>query len=262
MFNMLNKSPYLQADAEIGSSEVDSYNSDLLVADDTPIEAETTEETEAPAEVETSEVETPTPKIKYKYNHEDMEMDSEEAPEWIQKGKNYDHVKDKLTALEADPRLPQHARMKQLADSYGMTEDEYLGALQQQYFDSTAEKQGLTPAQVQRDYELNAREQAQTQRDNTSATQRQQDKMYSNFTSNFPDAEPESITPDTWAKVEAGMDLTTAYVQQQNTELQAQVKALKQNETNAGRSPVKGATTHGSKEIATKDPFLMGFDSI
>ena len=265
MFNFtLFKSPCLNADAEIGGGSDDFsdvvFDLEPETSEGTEPEATTEPETtEVTADVEKEAETKANPNIPYKFNHEDKEMSYEEATPWIQKGLNYDKVLEKLNAFEADPRLAQHSKFKAIADSYGMSEDEYITALQDQYFDSAAEKQGLTPAQVKRDYELSTREKAQTQREQANTAQQQSDRMYNNFNANFPDIKPESIKPETWARVEAGMDLSQSYGMQQNQELMAEMKVLKQNAENSKRAPVGGVTGHGS-DTAKADKMFEGFD--
>ena len=263
MFNSkLFMSPCMSPDTEIGGGSDDF--SDVVF--DLEPETSETEESEATAEPETTEDTTEVekeaeviPGIMLKYNHEEKEYTMDDTKTLAQKGLNYDKLQEKLNAFEADPRLAQHSKFKAIADSYGMSEDEYITALQDQYFDSAAEKQGLTPAQVKRDYELSTREKAQTQREQASTTQQQSDRMYNNFNANFPDVKPESIKPDTWARVEAGMDLSQSYGMQQNQELMAEMKVLKQNAENSKRAPVGGVTGHGS-DTAKADKIFEGFD--
>jgi len=261
LFRTMFMAPYMSEDGDIGGGS-DDFSDVVFDLESEVSEPETEEATPAVEDTtETAEVVEPkvNPMIPYKFNHEDKEMSYEEATPWIQKGLNYEKLQEKLNAFEADPRLAQHSKFKAIADSYGMSEDEYITALQDQYFDSAAEKQGLTPAQVKRDYELSTREKAQTQREQASTTQQQSDRMYNNFNANFPDVKPESIKPDTWARVEAGMDLSQSYGMQQNQELMAEMKVLKQNAENSKRAPVGGVTGHGS-DTAKADKIFEGFD--
>jgi hypothetical protein len=57
------------------------------------------------------------------------------------------------------------------------------------------------------------------------------------------------------------MDLTTAYVMQQNEELSLRIQMLQQKEKNKQKAPVSGVTTHGSQDPAGEDDFLAGFNS-
>ena len=265
MFNSrLFMSPCMSPDTEIGGGSDDfsdvvfdlepetSETVEPEATEEAPVEAEDTK----PAEAEVTE----TPSfMKLKFLHEEKDYTEDEVRTLAQKGQNYDRTFEKLQAFENDPRLAQHSKFKAIADSYGMSEDEYITALQDQYFDSAAEKQGLTPAQVKRDYELSTREKAQTQREQANTVQQQSDRMYNNFNANFPDVKPESIKTDTWARVEAGMDLSQSYGMQQNQELMAEMKVLKQNAENSKRAPVSGVTGHGS-DTAKADKMFEGFD--
>ena len=86
--------------------------------------------------------------------------------------------------------------------------------------------------------------------------------MYDRFLTAYPNVKPQDIKPETWEKVKAGIDLTVAYTQQVNEELQAQIKMLKQKEKNKSQAPVGGVTEHGTTNTQGKDPFEMGFDSV
>jgi len=255
--------PYMSADDAIGGGSDDFSDVVFDLEPDTSETEESEATTEAPETTEdTTEVETvaETPAyMKLKYNHEERDYTEEEVRTLSQKGLNYEKVFEKLQAAEADPRLAQHSKFKQIADSYGMSEDDYITALQTQYFEQTATQQGLTPEQVKRDYELGTREKAQAQREQANATQQQSDRMYNNFNTNFPDVKPESIKPETWQRVEQGMDLSQSYGMQQNQELMSEMKILKQNAENSKKAPVGGVTGHGS-DTAKADKIFEGFD--
>ena len=257
------RQPYLSADDAIGGGS-DDFSDVVFDLEPETSEVEESEATEEAPETteDTTEVETvaETPAyMKLKYNHEERDYTEEEIKTLSQKGLNYEKVFEKLQAAEADPRLAQHSKFKQIADSYGMSEDAYLTALQDQYFDTAAEKQGLTPDLVKKEYEVNAREKVQDDKDQAVIKQQQSDRMYNNFNANFPDVKPDSIKPETWARVENGMDLSASYAEQRNQALEAENKVLKQNAENSKRAPVGGVTGHGS-DTAKADKMFEGFD--
>mgnify|MGYP000891196658 CR=1 FL=1 len=221
------------------------------------------EEEEKPAEETKPEADKPEPrKIKVKFNHEEMELPEEEAVPLIQKGMNYDKLQEKYNQIQSDPRLGKYEKVSQISKLLGyQTDDQLIDALYQNYYQLTAQQKGLTPQQIQKEHELQ-QQQAQIQRARQIAQQRQQQTaVYANFLKAFPDVQAKDIKPETWEKVKNGMDLTAAYVQQQNGELMEKYKALQQKIKNKDKAPVGGVTEHGTSEPGD-DPFLDGFNSI
>ena len=229
-------------------------------ADEEPAELQADEE---PAEDTTPEADTKPYKIKIKYNHEEMEIPVDEAVPLIQKGMNYDKLQERYNAIQNDPRLSKYQKIEQVSKLLGYQSDEQLiDALYQNYYQLTAQQRGLTPQQIQKEHELNQERERLQQEQEAIQKQQQANAMYERFIQTFPDVLPEDIKPETWEKVKNGMDLTTAYVQQVNEELQKQIQLLKQKEKNKNQAPVGGVTQHGSTDTQKSDPFLEGFDSI
>lgn len=220
---------------------------------------------EEPAEetIPEADINTEPYKLKIKYNHEEMEIPENEAIPLIQKGMNYDKLQERYDNIQNDPRLSDYDKVSQVSKLLGyQTEGQLIDALYQNYYQLTAQQQGLTPQQIQKEHELNQeREQLQMERQ-TAQQQQQNNAMYSNFMRSFPDVQTKDIKPETWEKVTDGMDLTTAYVEQQNTELTEKYKILEQKMKNKDKAPVSGVTSHGATSTQGKDPFEMGFDSI
>jgi hypothetical protein len=231
-------------------------------SDEEPAEPQAGEE---PAEDTTPEADTePEPyKLKIKYNHEEMEIPEDEAIPLIQKGMNYDKLQERYNAIQNDPRLSRYGQFEQVSKLLGyQSEEQLIDALYQNYYQLTAQQLGLTPEQIRKEHELN-QERERLQREQEAIQQQQQTSaMYERFMQAFPDVLPEDIKPETWGKVINGMDLTAAYVEQRNQELETQLKLLRQKEKNKNQAPVGGVTQHGSTDTQGKDPFEMGFDSV
>lgn len=240
---------------------------DIVLPDDDTTDEEPAEPQagEEPAEDTTPEADTkPEPyKLKIKYNHEEMEIPEDEAVPLIQKGMNYDKLQERYNAIQNDPRLSRYQKVEQVSKLLGYQSDEQLiDALYQNYYQLTAQQRGLTPEQIQKEHELN-QERERLQREKQEAQrQRETNAMYERFLQSFPNVQPQDIKPETWEKVRNGMDLTAAYVEQRNQELETQLKLLKQKEKNKNQAPVGGVTQHGSTDTQGKDPFEMGFDSV
>ena len=241
----------------------------ILPDEDVILPDETDEEPAEPQADEpepdtTPEADIPEPyKLKIKYNHEEMEIPEDEAVPLIQKGMNYDKLQERYNALQNDPRLSGYQRVEQVSKLLGYQSDEQLiDALYQNYYQLTAQQRGLTPEQIQKEHELNQRQEQLLREQETAQQQQQNNAMYERFLQTFPDVQTKDIKPETWEKVRNGMDLTAAYVEQRNQELETQLKLLKQKEKNKNQAPVGGVTQHGSTDTQGKDPFEMGFDSV
>lgn len=200
-------------------------------------------------------------KLRIKYNHEEMELGEDEAVPLIQKGMNYDKLQERLNTIQNDPAFGKFDKVKQLAELYNMDDDALIDALYNQYYESIADQQGLTPEQVRRDHELKQREAVLNQKEQSLTQKQQTEAMYERFLGQFPNAKIEDIKPETWVKVRSGMDLTAAYVEQRNQELENRLKVLEQNQKNKNTAPVSGVTAHGSQDPAGADDFLAGFNS-
>lgn len=263
MFNSFNLfgQPYLDAPDEIGGSSDDYAD---FIAEDTPETAETTEETTETAEdTKPAETVTESPKYKLKYNHEEREVSLDELTTLGQKGMNYDKLQEKLTELQSNPALSKYGRVEEISKLLGyQTDDELIEALYQTHYENEAKTQGLTPAQVQKEHELAQKEKTLTAKEQEAANKQKETEMYSKFATNFPDIKAEMIKPETWAKVQNGMDLSTAYIEQRNQALESELATLKQNAENSKKAPIGGVSTHGSDVTESKDPFEIGFDSV
>jgi hypothetical protein len=244
--------------------EDDGFSDDFTP--ETPVEpaepqAEIEQPTEEPTETPTEEPkQEPTPKVKLKYNHEEKEYSLDDVVPLAQKGLNYDKLQEKLNAIQNDPRMAHADRIQQLADLYGVTVDEMLETSYNRYYESEAEKQGLTPEQIRKDHELTQKERMIQQKEQAQSKAEADRAMYSNFLRVFPNVKPEEIKAETWQLVNQGMDLTAAYVAQRNHELESKLKVMEQNLQNVKKAPVAGITTHGGGETAHKDAFLEGFE--
>ncbi|KGE20054.1 hypothetical protein [Paenibacillus wynnii] len=87
--------------------------------------------------------ETPVEGIRVKYNKEERIIPNEEAPNWIQKGLNYDKLQERSTQLET-----QAKNLERVAKAYGFPDvDSYMTALdefeQQQQLEQEARRLGV-----------------------------------------------------------------------------------------------------------------------
>lgn len=262
------RQPYLDAPDEIGGGSdgfddvVEESSEDSMEVEEVATETEqSTEKVETPStESEDAQKKEEQPKFKIKFNHQEEEISYEDAVPLIQKGRNYDKLQERLNELQSNPALSKYSKVQEVSALLGyQTDDELIEALYQTHYQRTAEEKGLTPAQVRKEHELAQKEKSLTEKETAAQKQARESEMYSRFAENFPDVKAEMIKPETWVKVNAGMDLTTAYTQQVNEDLQNELKILKQNQANSKKAPISSVSKHGA-EPTVSDPFLEGFD--
>jgi hypothetical protein len=229
-----------------------------------PVEpTEPTETNEPPAEEN--------PFLKVKYNGEEMTLDEARARELAQKGLNYDKVQERLQSLESDPRL---SFVEQLAQQHGMDVNQYLEAVKQQQEQQRLEKllQNNIPEEYAKEILDNRKFREQfSQQQEEQAKQAKADAEFNDFFTHFQategrafDANKDQIPQSVWEATQNGVPLKTAYMEHQFTQMQQQIKTLRQNELNAKKAPVGSVTRNGSVQTAADedDPFLQGFNSI
>lgn len=224
-------------------------------------EVETTEEpTEAVETTESPEVtETPaeSPFLIAKYNKAEIPLDADSARNLAQLGMFYqEKIQPEYDRLKGIGE--QFGKIEKLAGLYGMTPDELHESLYNQYIATAAESEGITPEQKRKEQEL-AQKEAQINAQLTEAQQVQASQaMYSRFMDAYPDVKAEQIKPETWQKVDQGLDLVTAYTMQVNQELQNQFRQVQQVTKNKQTSPAVATSQNGSSEPTKSDDFLEG----
>jgi len=261
--NDMFKQPDLSEETELveGSDGFEDVTHETIDDDmDTEETTETKESTEKAEDTKPADEVTESPKYKLKYNHEEKEVTLEELTTLGQKGMNYDKLQEKFNEIQSNPALSKYSKVQEVSELLGyQSDDELLDALYSTYYERAAESQGLTPQQIQKDYELTKKEKAVAEKELTFTQKEKETEMYAKFAENYSGVTAEMIKPETWEKVNSGIDLTAAYTMQKNQELQEELKILKQNEQNAKKAPIGGVSTHGSGSTA-HDDFLDGFD--
>lgn len=254
---------------------------DVILPDDfeeTPIEqveepvteeVDTTETEEQPTQEEV--IEQSNDFLKIKYNKEEISLDQERARELAQKGMNFD---------KAVERAKQEARDAWVAEQKYewngkpiTTETEYKQAVREQELMQHYQSKDL-PDDVIQELIENRRFREEYQEKDQKQQEEQQEKAQqeselSEFLSYYKqangrdfDPQKDTIPQEVWKATQNGTPLNFAYMQHHNSELQNQLKVLKQNETNKKKAPVGSITAHGSQEVASEDDFLKGFNSI
>lgn len=225
-------------------------------------EVETTEETteavEAPEAPEVTE--TPTEQEPFNvitFNKTKIPVTKEEDTRLSQLGMFYEvKVQPEFERLKGIGE--QYGKIEKLASLYGMTPDELHESLYNQYIATAAESEGITPEQKRKEQELIQKEQQLTAQLTESQQKQESQAMYERFMDAYPDVKVESIKPETWLKVDQGLDLVTAYTMQVNQELQQQFKQREQIDTNKKTSPSVATMSNGGAEPTKSDDFLEG----
>jgi hypothetical protein len=200
--------------------------------------AETPEVSEAPIQQEQTEPSSPQESNYFtvKYNKEERQVSYDEAPDYIQKGLNYDKVQGKVSEYEQ-----QLNRVAQLS-GYN-THDELLSALddiEQQQQRAQYEEAGIDPdimnqfiekhPDIQYARELKQKEE-ETQKFNSEANE---------LFAEFPDLKPEQIPSEVWQLKESkGLSLLDSYLRVNYKSLgqQKEQEAIQKLQGNAVASP-------------------------
>lgn len=234
--------------------------------EDTPTEELTdTIDLEETTEVEditpTEEVTTPVTneqKLKIKFNHEEKEISLEEARELAQKGMAFDK------SIERARQEARDAVISEQGYTWNgqpiKTEAEYKQALSEQELINKYKDANL-PEEVIKELVAGKKDREDRQAEQqTKETTAKADADLRDFVQAFPDVQADTIKPETWDKVNSGVPLKYAYMEQERADLLIQAKVGQQNQKNRERAPVASVSAHGTGEV-NSDAFLEGFDS-
>ncbi|MEK5175086.1 hypothetical protein NST63_17965 [Heyndrickxia sp. FSL W8-0496] len=244
----------------------DSFESEVE-NEETPLDTEEQIDPENPEQQQEQQQELP--KFKVKYNKEEKELTYDEAVPLIQMGMNYDKLQERLQQYESDPRLQF---LDELANQAGMTPDEYIEAVRQQREQQQLDEliQNNIPEDIAQEILESRKDRAERKRQQEEQAQRdKQSADFAEFYDYFSQANGRTFDPvkdrlpqEVIDANNAGVPLKYAYMEHLNNTLKSQVQVLKQNETNKQKAPIGSVTTHGGDEVASEDPFLVGFNSI
>ena len=244
-----------------GTNEIEN----LFMADE--VETEEVEQADEVEAEDTTEVETETVelqeesqaentfKLPYKYKDEIGEITNlEDAQKLVQLGMLYERKVlpefEKLKAI-SEP----FNKLSEVANLYGMDVNALTESLMNQYYEQQADVQGVTPEMIRKEKELADKEIRLQEKENIEQTNSQKQAMYDRFLEVYPEVDSKSINANTWAMVDKGIDLVTAYTKQINEELTQQLKLKEQNLKNKSTSPVGSVTKNGATEPTQKEDF-------
>lgn len=258
----------------------DDYTPESSVEDvtsDDEVDTNETESNDIEQTEEQTQEENPTeqleqqesPTFKIKYNKEEQEISYDDAVPLIQKGMNYDKLQERINQFENDPGL---SLLNELAQEAGMTIPDYVEAIRQEREQRELDEliQQNIPEEYAKEMLESRKFRQQLQEEREAAQQKEKENAdFKDFFDYFNqvngrmfDSTKDQIPQEVFDLNAQGMPLKYAYMEHHNKELQAKVQRLTQNQTNKEKAPITGTTVHGSQEVASQDPFEMGFDSI
>lgn len=224
------------------------------VTDESTEESDTTEEVVDQVEAtEQSTQEESNFKLPFKYNHEQGEItDIAEAQRLVQIGMMYQNkIAPEFEQLKAISE--PYEKIAQVANLYDMDVNTLTESLMAQYYEQQATVQGITPEMVKKELELSEKERRLQEKETVETEKTKSNEMYQRFLEVYPEVDVKNISADTWAMVNNGVDLITAYTKQINEELKQQLKLKEQNLKNKSTSPVGSVTKNGTAEPVKED---------
>lgn len=260
-------------DSKDDSNDEDDANLDDSNNDEDSKDEEATKE-DATKEDDKSNPNTPTPKTyKVMVNHKEVEVSEEDANfiNYLQKGMDYDRVKDQVNTYKNDPRL---SFVENLAKQANMTPEQFIQAVQdEQYQDEIDElvKSGVKE-DIAKEVVDTRRQKRQESQPQVTDQQKQEEKELVDFVEYYAKINGKTFDPDTdnlpdevWKSSANGTPLKVAYMeylleqkQEQQKEAQKQEQQKKQNEEAKKKAPVKGVSKGGPTKSPKKDPLFDG----
>ena len=234
------------------------------IAEDEDIDESTTDDEESEESEEESKEETEEPET---VALEDFELKvlgetkllkdipREELQPLLQKGSDYDRVKEKLNVSQDEIN-----EWKELSEMFEMSPQEVRDALKEQHFAKIAETDGRNVEDVRREYSANKKS--------------IQDKMYEKFLDKYPDINTDELPQSVIDDVRLGKDLTNVYdnflksnemsekdnkiseYENKINELEATINLKKQNKSTKKKGIIK--KTSGTDSNTDTDDFLQG----
>jgi hypothetical protein len=239
------------------------------------------DETAADGEAEAEKQEEKRSFDNIKVNGEIRSVSYDDAPEWIQKGMDYDRVKGKLEEerqanAEMKQTLEKHQAVIDVLDMIsqdtGVNVDELLHTIHKSYRMQSGESEKEAEANIRAAKAERQSNQYKEQRDKQQNQQKDQqeraNREYAEFRAAHPDVKlddalVEKLRPD----VSTGLTLLGAYqkmLNQQQAEkiaaLEKQLAAEKQNKKNAATSPGSQKDSGGQRKRDAFDDFFDAFD--
>lgn len=222
--------------------------------------AQAVEQTQAPTMEQNAPAEPQAPaptKVKVKHLHEEKELTIDEAVPYIQKGMDYDRVKSQYEEAAEDRKF-----VERLAKKYGMDaktlKSELEAAAEQQRVQEFTSK-GV-PEDIAKEI-VEAREFREQIREKETRAQSEarKAKEAADFLEAYPGVDPNSIPPDVWKDVNAGIPLVNAYAIHDNASLRARLAEMEKRLGVEAKNQESAAASTGSMSGAA--PSVPGYIS-
>lgn len=238
-------------DWDIDLSDIPELNTEEDLPQD---EQQTQEKEEQPQEEQEADKATEAQEDGFiiRVNHQDEKISREEGYALMQKGRDYDRVRALLDKKESENAQAAEALdfLKNMATQSNMSVEEFMDsavAVQRAKADKSDYDAVLAQVKMERrEKALNAREeklnQEKQQEDAKAQAAQKRQADVQNFLQRFPGVRADTIPKEVWAEVAKGLTLTEAYAIHENTRLQNELEAERQNNKNAARSAGSRAT--------------------
>lgn len=226
---------------------------DTVAPAETPANAEQ-EQPEQSANVQTA--------FKIKYNGEELDIPIEEAKLLAQKGKNYDKKVEAYDHLksEYEGKKPYLDFLFERASKAGITPEQYIQQIKDADMNSEAEQLATKdPTELAKELVLNKQKlqefstQAQTLKgqltvqEQAKSREMEMQKQWDEFSVQFPEFKSTSeLPPEVWQATVNGTHPVQAMKDYKYTQMQEEVKQLKEKTATLERSHQAGAKSSGS----------------
>lgn len=233
---------------------------------DEPAEPETEPEPEPEAEEEKP---TPTPQtFRLKHLREEKEYSLEDTLAFAQKGLDYDGIRSERDTLRAANKdyedflteLARRTGSSDIEEHMVRTRAMWLKADEAEKGNKLSDTDALLKVQkaAKEAADQVAAAKAEEKQPEVEEQPKDNTKMFLDFVKEFPDVKPEEIPQEVWDDFSKNGDLINAYRKYENAKLRNEMKILKQNQKNRGRStgPRKSAGA-----ATPKDDFDDAWDS-
>lgn len=233
------------------------------VANDTPDASDAITETTTAEPVEE-------PFMTIRYNGADENLTRDEAITLAQKGRNYDKINERLTALQNDPFRKQ---LDEIAMNAGLSTEEYMNRLSEFQTQSSIQRIARefkrqnpdATDEIASQYAQQAYENQQTKLRKDKADKAKADadaeqnalvEEVKAFNKAFPKVDLNTLPQEVIDDINSGTPLMQAYLMYDNRQLRSRMQSEVTNQNNAKRNIGKLNENSGSANGG--DPFLSG----
>lgn len=257
--------------------DVDDIQDELATAEDVEETTEVEEETDSePIEESTPTIEET---IDYSYNHKTTPIPKasveaigkalgyspEEVVTILQKGSNYDTLSSRQQPYEGlieqirgyatDNGLELPDAVKKMQDALDVVSaGKYVNELRKQYPNS--DPRLIQDMAIQKAREASRTNAVNRQTKIENETKATEERMWTSFFQNHPEAKPETLSPRMLQALETHEDPERVYMLERYEALEKELNQLKQNSSNASRSTGSARKSSGA---TPKDEFLDAF---